>query len=314
MVAPGLRHLLATADQHAVARLGNLVNRRFQTVRQHALEQPVLGRTSPRKAVDEAAGLPCHSHILKAHSKAGYIAASDIVRMYQLKPTKYAAKPVIRDIIKGRYVQTLQPTGAYYVFFDSFDDAAVFWSDARSALFNGSYVSFTFVNFEDEMGQMFFPVLADTRIRKELVNWDALKQSMDHKMHALQKIPHLSNLLTLLKQQPWLDPQQDRGLLEFLQEHPVERCQCVVLHNIPKNTSRRRLLDSFCELNLYQAHELGLRQVYTDRTTGLSTYVAIFETDADARRCVLMADGEHLFYDPELPLVRAELLDERIGS
>ncbi|KAG7829343.1 hypothetical protein KL939_004742 [Ogataea angusta] len=168
MVAFELRHLLDTADTHSVARLGKLVNRRFQTARQHALEQPVLGRTSPRQAVDEAAPLPSKSHVLKAHSKAGYIAGSDIVRMYQLKPTKYAAKPVIRDIIKGRYVQTLQPTGAHYVFFDSFADAAVFWSDVRSALFNGSYVSFTFVNFEDEMGQMFFPVLADTRIRKEL--------------------------------------------------------------------------------------------------------------------------------------------------
>ncbi|KAG7842874.1 hypothetical protein KL941_004904 [Ogataea angusta] len=223
MVAFELRHLLDTADTHSVARLGKLVNRRFQTARQHALEQPVLGRTSPRQAVDKAAPLPSKSHVLKAHSKAGYISGSDIVRMYQLKPTKYAVKPVIRDIIKGRYVQTLQPTGAHYVFFDSFADAAVFWSDVRSALFNGSYVSFTFVNFEDEMGQMFFPVLADTRIRKELVDWDALKQSMDHKMRALQESPHLSKLLTLLKQQPWLDTQQDRSLLEFLQQHPVER-------------------------------------------------------------------------------------------
>ncbi|KAG7855163.1 hypothetical protein KL919_004930 [Ogataea angusta] len=139
MVAFELRHLLDTADTHSVARLGKLVNRRFQTARQHALEQPVLGRTSPRQAVDEAAPLPSKSHVLKAHSKAGYIAGSDIVRMYQLKPTKYAVKPVIRDIIKGRYVQTLQPTGAHYVFFDSFADAAVFWSDVRSALFNGSY-------------------------------------------------------------------------------------------------------------------------------------------------------------------------------
>ncbi|KAG7821497.1 hypothetical protein KL909_004384 [Ogataea angusta] len=153
MVAFELRHLLDTADTHSVARLGKLVNRRFQTARQHALEQPVLGRTSPRQAVDEAAPLPSKSHVLKAHSKAGYIAGSDIVRMYQLKPTKYAVKPVIRDIIKGRYVQTLQPTGAHYVFFASFADAAVFWSDVRSALFNGSYVSFTFVNFEDEMAE-----------------------------------------------------------------------------------------------------------------------------------------------------------------
>ncbi|KAH3666948.1 hypothetical protein OGAPHI_003398 [Ogataea philodendri] len=268
-----------------------------------------MSGASPSMAVLEATNLLqqtphlTDSHVLRMFSKQGVLAGSDIYRTYVLGQGKYTRKAQILDIVKGRYVQNLAPSGIFYLFFSSFEDASIFWSDNRSALFNGSYISFDFVNIQDELNNIFFPILADSKLRSDLVDWHSLKNSSVS-----------PKLASLLRQQPWLSLEsKDPAVLDYLETHPVKRHQCVILHNIPKNTSQSRIFEFLNDLEVYQVQDLSLQQIHTDNSTGLSTYVVVFDNPEDAVRCVTMTNGDHLFYDQELPIVRAELLDEKCG-
>ncbi|VEU20682.1 DEKNAAC101591 [Brettanomyces naardenensis] len=304
------------ADSSKPMFLGGMTRTEEGDADRRAEEEVASARTT---ASNSSFYLP-QSPILKLYQPAALLNPLDFI---SLLPAETRGKVEIQQIIKARYAPNLMPTGTYYLIFKDNEQSGRYYNfvNEGSRRINGNFASFEFVpDFSTCLKYVYTPVLPDLKYLPELIELarshhaDIVDQLLEKRIELVKRSGGLvaSTLVTL--NESLLLRKYSEGELKVGEKRTdklIDRSHCVILRDVPHKIEGAKIKDFLWDLKWYEVEELNLRRIFTDQTTGLSVYVLIFETYKDAKRCVRKLDNERLFYDKSLPVVRAELLDER---
>ncbi|OWB85332.1 hypothetical protein B5S33_g3996 [[Candida] boidinii] len=279
-----------------------------------------------------------NSNILKLNYNNHFLLKSDFEKLLpdlnsrQYKVKDLQNKNLITELIKGRYASNLKPNGSYYLVFNNFEDAAVYYHETKGKKINGKQISFEFISsINNELKYMYFPILPDLRISKYIdknlvENWftnDLIK--------SLNKNETNSALITISKHL-WEDYKQssrnnenldsingnlnEKKTDKFKNLPIIERTNTVILNNIPENFKSNDIAEWLWEYDLYPIEELSIRKIINSSGGGnnsnkinkLNTWCLIFNNELEARRFILQYDSRHLFENENLPIIKAEIL------
>lgn len=270
--------------------------------------------------------------VLKIFQSSALLSPLDLVALI---PKDKRGDLGLEEVIKGRYSSNLWPTGNYYLIFTDSKHSNSFWTLANDAnrRLNGSYASFDFVpDFSECLKYVYTPILPDLKNLSRLISLsfkqtgdlgktevnshdrqEVLRKILDKRLNFIRRSDSpISSAILSINESLLLESSVSGKLPQNLPGKPIDRCNCVILRNVPHNIAQTKIKDFLWDLKWYKVDELNLRKVYTDKTSQLSTYVLIFDSPKDAVRCVEKCNHQHLFYDESLPVSEAELLDERI--
>jgi len=277
-----------------------------------------------------------YSPILRTFRRGASLNSTDLV---SLIPKEYRRDIGIKEIIKGRYSGQLTPTGDYFMCFDDFNSAKSYISliNKYDRRLNGIFVSFQFVpDLSKYIHHMFSPVLPDMRYFPEFLSlafkqagFNKGRETVEDKNKAvsdlhdflvksrLNNVCSSSNLTASI-----IQSLNESLLLEKVannkiklgskrSDKSIDRCNCVVFRNVPPKMDSKVIRNFMWDLKWYEVEELCIRKSTNANMHGLDTYVLVFETRKDALRCVNKCNNQHLLYNEKLPIIEAELLDDR---
>lgn len=264
------------------------------------------GGMLPAKMHDVDADIP----VLRSHIASRTLTPADFQKVRPDVPLRY--------VIRGRYARNLVATGDYFLVFASVSGLQEY---ARACAVGGTKLDGSRVNAKpvktlDFAGYLRFLYpqgLADLADLPELV--DLVRQGPREKKGHLESLQQLlqgrRDQLERSAQATETVLEQAQALLsaKAQQDHPkVQRSCCVILRNVPAKISTSKITAFFWDLAWFADGARTVRPVFFDKRTHFNTYVLAFADEASARQCVRRADGHHLFYNPVLPVVSAELL------
>ena len=260
-----------------------------------------------RHATEVDAEIP----VLRSHIASSTLTPADFQRV---KPDVS-----LRYVIRGRYASNLVATEDYFLVFASVGDLQEYSRACAvsEAKLDGSRINAKPVKTLDFAGYLRFlypQLLADLADLPALV--DIVQQGASKKKGHLEVLQQLlQGRRDLLERSPLAtDTVLERAqALLSVQTPPdrqelVQRSCCVILRNVPANIATSKITAFFWDLAWFADGTRTVRPVFFDKRTHFNTYVLAFADEASAKLCVRRADGHHLFYNPVLPVVSAELL------
>ncbi|ODV83387.1 hypothetical protein CANARDRAFT_19515 [[Candida] arabinofermentans NRRL YB-2248] len=254
------------------------------------------------------------SNILRFNHRNAFLLPKDILNISRSTSNSYEINPQIMDIIKGRHTNNLVANGYYYLFFKTFEEAAVFWQNDQNnrMSFNSQFVSLQFADFKKDCRFMYHPYLPDLRITSLAPSKKPVANLYNKRIRTDENWSSLIPLVESIWKDHHVEGQETNESMETIENLIIDRSQCVILRNIPFFINQKKIKNLLWEFDLHEREDLNLRLVLNDTFKRVNTYVAIFSDSSEAERCVRKVNGQRLFFKEYLPVVKADLLDERI--
>lgn len=255
--------------------------------------------------------------VLRCYNRYSSITFEDFKKLDKKNGLKYT--------VNGRYPFNLIHTNSYYLFFKDVDSLNSYLEEtSNNNRLNETYLSFThperLSTYINNLVPRFMPDLDDL---PEIIS---LSSKSKPKILRDGSMPHSSEerLANILKERQ-NSLHSYSGLnktllmdISFRLQHlsnpdiinypTISRSNCVILRNVPSRIDSRKILDFLWDLDWSHHESLQLRPMMVDRITHFSTYVLCFANRYNASQCIRRIDGNHLFYDSNLPIVTAEFL------
>ncbi|ODV96090.1 hypothetical protein PACTADRAFT_75270 [Pachysolen tannophilus NRRL Y-2460] len=276
------------------------------------------------------------SNILKFKSRDSLLEHSDFKRIYPMREERVydiGQKHCLSfDFVKGRHPKNLLSNGYFYLIFASFEEAAVYWLETLGRQLNGTDVTFSFADLNQEFEFFQTPLLKNLEI-SQFLNLKELDSVDKNKNEFASFIKfHKNKKEQLLKQQKKHDSLQENTELESgqgigkissnlnsmpLADHiplheqdkvnfEIKRSNCVLLANLPKHVTSEELHDFFWNYDLYPIEEEAIQLLLKNDLMNFNYWLVVFTNIDDAERCVRNLNGRHWYNNENMPLTHVE--------